>query len=299
MSIYLSNALYVSYGQQPASRNRPTIGWKSVLRPSDITVDYAHAGDANQRVMWSPDTYSYWQSAAVFSATPLTCYINLSNPGGAPVDYVGIAGHNFGSNSTGTGYVLNCQHSFDGTTWVDTTPAIIPADNRAIMLQFEPLLAQYFRLKVVSSAWESQPGRTGVVFSIAHLRMGESLRLQMPIYVGASPFLLDKKVEKITSVSDNGKYLGTMLKSVVHKYAFTQKNNSPDFIRQSIAPFLDHCDLIGGGGNGPKGSFFAAWRPYDYPDEVLYCHPPSSIDRPENQRSNGMMGFSLSGEAEA
>lgn len=284
--LYISNALYLAgVASNADTANRPLIGWKSVLTVNDFeSEDGEGAG-----VLWSPSTYTTWESVAK-TGDDIEFIVNLNNPTASPVDYVGIAGHNF--------HVIHVfyriQHSFDGVTWFNTTTLGLSSDGGAIFLHFNSVTALYFRLYITTSTDEE------INVSIAHIRMGQVLMLQREMYVGISPFTLNKRVEKVVTVSDGGKYLGSVATSTVNLYSIPQLDNLPDFVREEIDDFLDHCDLIGPSwNNGPDGTFFAAWRPGEYPDEVLYCHPPTQLQRPVNQRNNGMMQWSISGEAEA
>ena len=239
--------------------------------------------------MWSPDTYTFWQGEPQEGATEHT--IQLANPAGEVVDYLGLVGHNLDA----AGVVIHLEHSFDGGgTWEPTTPPVSPSRQAAIMIHFDPISAHNLRLRITSNgAFNYRP-------RIAHLRLGPVLRLQRKMYVGISPFTHNKRVDKIVTVSDNGKYLGSRARSTINLYTIRQPDNTAAFIRTHITPFLDHAELIGQTDNaGPSGTFFAAWRPWEYPDEVLYCHPPEQIERPSNQRPNGMVQWSISGEAEA
>lgn len=279
--IYISNALYLSKIVQDGIIDHPLIGWRSVIRLEDVSS----ASGSNAGVIWSPDTYTYWESDPVGSSEGI--YINFNNESGTPVDYAGIVGHNFYSGS----FAYQWQHSFDGVEWMNLTQLRNTIDDGAVMDYFNSTLATNLRLYIVGL---SGPAR------IAHIRIGRILRLERKMYVGISPFRLNKRVEKLVTVSDNGKYLGGVAKSTVNLYTINQPDNSPAFVRNEIDDFLDHCEFIGPDwNNGPEGSFFGAWRPDEYPDEVLYCHPPEQIQRPVNQRTNGMMQWTIGGEGEA
>jgi hypothetical protein len=289
--IYISNALYLSQVDLGGTVDKPLIGWKSVLRLQDISSAYGE----NAGIMWSPDTYTYWESDAVtVSEGNPEVYVDFVNPNNAPVDYAGIAGHNFFDNESGAPFSYQWQHSFDGSTWLNLTQQRNTIDNGAVMDYFTSTTAPNLRLYIAGI-----PGSEMVV-RIAHIRIGAIVRLQRKMYVGISPFRLDKRVEKMVTVSDSGKYLGGIAKSTVNLYTINQLDNTPEFVREEIDDFLDHAEFLSPSwNNGPDGTFFAAWRPNEYPEEVLYCHPPENIQRPVNQRNNGMMQWTISGEAEA
>lgn len=285
--IYISNALYLSQIDLSSNIDKPLIGWRSILRPEDMSSAF---GD-NAAIMWSPDTYTYWESDPVTASEGNPeLYIDFVNPSNSPVDYAGMVGHNFYS----AGLSYQWQHSFDGSTWLNLTQLRNTIDDGAVMDYFDSTTAPNLRLYVAGA-----PG-TEMVVRIAHLRVGRILRLQRKMYVGISPFRLNKRVEKLVTVSDSGKYLGGVAKSTVNLYTINQLDNTPEFVREEIDDFLDHAEFLSPEwNNGPDGTFFAAWRPNEYPEEVLYCHPPESIQRPLNQRINGMVQWAISGEAEA
>lgn len=297
-SIYASRELYAGTGLVPGRKNRGIIGWHSVVGPGDITISpEAMEGEHDPSIMWAPDDYSHWRSAGAFSPTSFSCYINLLNTGQNTIDYVALTGHNFADNETGQGYSYSLEYSEDGESWAELVAPRIALDGSSILFQFAELSVFYCRIKITSQAWAQAPGRSAATFAVAHLRMGKLLRLQRPMLLGMVPFTLDTESELESGTSDNGKYLGGRLVRVWERYTITQGFVDPLFVRQHIKPFLNHCRMIGGGSRGPAGSFFALWRPDDYPEEVLYCHAPSRIRNPENQLANGMMQFSLSGTA--
>lgn len=295
MSIYLSNDLYL--GTQPNNgtgfmRGAPLIGWKSVLRPADIVSSVVRQ---NGQAAWSPTTYDFWRSDSFMTSGGSTHNIYLYNTTSSPVSYIGIAGHNFFRNSYGEPFSIQVS-ALVGSEWVVIVPAFTPSSGNALMLVFDETYAPQFRVAI------SEPIRSTEApfnFELAHIRMGPVTRLQRRVYVGVRPLTLDKRTTKLVSVSDGGKYLGGVLQSVTNSYALDQPDNRPDFYRAEIDPFLDHAELIRGWGNGPLGTFFCAWRPLEYPREVLYCHPPSEVRRAENQRPNGMVQWSISGEGES
>ena len=286
--LYISNALYLASVTSAATQNRPLIGWQSVARLSD----FSSPDGLNAGVVWSPDTYTYWRSENKSGAGELTFSLRINNPGLKTVDYIGVAGHNFYKNSTDLPFTFQLFYSFDGSTWLEAFTEISPANNNAIMIHFDAVTAPYFDMVITS-----QPATDAYVI-ISHIKLGEILRLYRKVYVGMSPFTLNKKVDKTVTISESGKYLGAHVKAVVNLYSLAQVDNPPDFVRAKINDFLDHVDLLTPDfNNGPAGTFFAAWRPDEYPDEILYCHP-GSIQRPVNQRPNGVMQWQISGEAE-
>jgi len=286
MSIYISNSLYLGGGfGSDYNDNNPIIGYESILLPADFsaTSPVSSRPAAN---MWTPDTASVWQGSGysgILAAHEET--IELNNSGNRIVNYLGIAKHNFGDG----GYTYVFQYSTDlGVTWADITTPKIVANNNAIFDYFDDVTYSLFRIKLTKTDTEVAAP------IIAHVKLGRVLILQRRIYVGHKPATIAKKVKKITNGSENGQYLGQEIIRSYYTSECQQNNNTPEFVREKIKPFIDHINgdvLIVG---SSPASFFFSWRPSDYPTEVVYGWTSDNIE-PENERSNGMMkwGFSM------
>lgn len=292
MSIYISNSLFLT-GSLGAdfNSNNPIIGYHSILQPEDIIA----AEDVTGRLslnMWSPDTSTYWQGIAYASfPTPgtETQYVTLANPNGYPFDYIGIARHNLGSS----GFTFSIEESTDGgSTWEEFVSPKILGSDRAILEYFNLRTSALVRIKLTKTA-NIIPAPI-----IAHIKMGEALVLQRRIYVGHNPATISKNVKRIVNVSESGQYLGQIITRAYHTTSCSQENNTPEFVREKIKPFISHVNgEVAINGTAPA-TFFFAWRPGDYPSEVVYGWTGDNI-RPENQRANGMMSWSFDMEAVA
>jgi hypothetical protein len=289
--IYISQDLYLSAPITADLVNRPLVGYKSVLRPLDFSVQFdGPVVGPDPSIMWSPDTYSFF--ARSFSDTApggASTFIDMANPGSEPVDYIGIARHNFGTR----GYAVSVEHSFDGSEWVASTNPAIPPNNKSIFIVFVEQTAPFWRLRI---SYTTGGSAQIIQYQIAHIKLGKAIRFARPRYVGEIPSGMDYQVEMIRSKSDSGQIVSSVLTSSHLPYNITQNHTDPQFVRQTINPFLRHCQLLEPtAGNGPRGTFFYAWRPEDYPNELMYCDTPTSVSNPSNQLSNGLMEFSLSG----
>jgi hypothetical protein len=270
MPIFVSNLYYQD------TENHPIIGWHSVLGFGDFSAD-SELPNRPALNLWNPDTSSVWESDSTDEQ-----FVYMSNSGAVSCDYVGIAKHNFGTGRV----TYQIQKSVDNSTWVDVTAIRLPANDAAIVHYFEPSTNAFWRLRLV-------PISTPPV--IAHIKLGIALVLQRKIYVGHKPATLTPYVKRITLNSQNGQYLGDVITQRFHKTTVSQENITPDFIREKIVPFINHITYARIG-ESALGAFFFAWRPIDYPLEVVYGWTDDTI-HPENQRSNGMMSFSFAMEA--
>lgn len=267
MSIYLHNDNYMQ--QDHITHACPIIGWHSVLDVNDIAADSSLDGRPALN-MWNPDTASVWESGGTSEQ-----YITLANTGGGWIDYVGIAKHNFGSG--GVQFQLQAMGSGG---WEDITDVIATARNAAIIIYFNPRTSSAVRLRLIPQ---------GVAPVIAHIKLGSALVLQRRIYVGHKPATLTRHASVITNGSENGQFLGKIVTREWHQTDVKQANVTPDFMRSQIVPFIKHAQT---------GTFFFAWRPLEYPDEVVYGWTDDNIE-PVNQRVNGMMEFGFSVQAVA
>lgn len=286
MSIYISNSLYLSGGLGPdINSDNPIIGWQSVLLPENIQADEFVPGRLAVN-MWNPDTSSLWEGVTVAGSpsASTTQYITLINADNAPIDYIGIARHNFGT----VGYTYTIQHSTNGGgSWSNVTSPRIPATDAAIMDYFDSRTSGMFRIKLEKTLAGSPAIIAGPI--IAHIKLGKALILQRRIYVGHKPGTIAKKVRKVTNGSESGQYLGAIITRSYHTSECQQQNNTPAFVRAYIKPFIDHVNGHLAENNTAPCTFFFAWRPTAYPEEIVYGWTQDNIE-PENQGSDSMGG---------
>ena len=66
--------------------------------------------------------------------------------------------------------------------------------------------------------------------------------LQRRIYAGHKPARITKMVKKTTYGSETGQYLGQVVHRSYNKTELQQENNSPQFVREKIKPFIEHIN---------------------------------------------------------
>jgi hypothetical protein len=271
--IYISNNIFLTSFSGDINSNNPIIGYKSVLRPQDITTNRTPIRPAVNA--WTPDTATVYEG----SSSPGTDqqYLILHNATGATIDYIGIARHNFFS----TGRAYKIEESVDNVNWTDVTTAKIPASDGSILEYFDARSTQYFRIDL-----DDLSGRAPI---IGHVKMGEVLVLQRRIYAGHNPAALAPMVKKTTYGSETGQYLGQIVHRSYHKTSLEQENNSPAFIRQNIVPFINHVNGHAVVEDTAVSTFFFAWRPSSYPDEIVYGWTNDNI-QPTNTGGDGLGG---------
>jgi len=278
MSIYISNDLYLQdIDVNDLRRNRPLVGYKSVLGPSDISPSPENPDSPGSNA-WSPDTYTNWQSLSD-PDFPLDQEVDLINAGSDPIDYIAIAGHNFGTS----GATYSIESASDGLNFdtVVVAPKIVGSD-ASIIEYFDESQHAKFRIVFVIPAAK--------FVKISHIKMGQITRLQRPRFGGVKP-PLNNRVQGFSNTSVIGNYLGNKITAEGGPpWEITQQWNTQEFVRDTVKPFIDHMNNINTDtGNGPTGSFFYAHAPDDYPAEVQYCwKEPGQDVTPENQGSKWM-----------
>lgn len=274
--ISISNAIYLASVTDLGKR--PIIGYQSILTINDITAD-SETADNPAVNMWSPDTSSYWQSDTI--PTGQTLYIYFENPSQYDIDYIGIARHNFF-----TGNIVYSLEMFEpGTsTWTAIIDQETVGDDAVIFHYFDTVNEAQLRLKLECDI--TPP-------IIGHIKLGEVLILERPMYVGVEPPTLSPRSKRTTNVSQTGQYLGQVITQRWHQAVCEQKNVTPDFVRNSFYPFVLHCQGQLPDDGTAQGTYFYAWRPSDYPAEVIYGWTIGDIV-PSNQRNEqGLMQFNF------
>jgi hypothetical protein len=289
MPIFISNSFYLSE-LEASIANRPLIGWHSVFENTSVyndeTLDIIGENPIN---VWSSDTYTRWSAEnADASAGDAGLIFAIDES----INYYGIAGHNLGS----IGAYYAWQHlDAIGGNWQNITDFRIPANDTPIMDLTDELFPPDSAVRLFISV------PVGKTVRIAHIKIGNILRLARPIWAGITPGGMDERTEKISSKSYSGNYLGTVLISQGSGFSIEQKNNTISFIRSSeLQNFFKHANLLQKLAAGPVETFFYAWRPDTHPLEVQYCCRVGEFSPPKNDMGNkigGFMSWSMSGDA--
>lgn len=274
--IYISNAIYLANLSEYGTR--PVIGWHSIITLANLSQPLTSSSNPDRPLenLWTPDTSQVWEAYGNGSTV-----IDIANTTGAAVDYLGIAKHNFGSQNVE--YTL--QSSLDKSTWTDVVSAKVVTNDNAILHYFDSVDDPYFRLKLVGTVDYDAP-------MIAHMKLGRLLILERSMYVGHSPATLSPKSKKITNGSESGQYLGQVVTRRWYQSSCKQENCSPSWVRSNLPEFIKHVQVGREDDGTAQGTFFFAWRPSDYPGEVIYAWTDDDIE-PSNQRPNGMMEYSF------
>ena len=240
--------------------NQPRLCWRNFVNEDDVSV--TSQTDANPVTnLTNPSTAFIWQATS-------TAQQDIDFVISQPIDYIGIARHNLSGSAE-----IRIQFLVGGdyVTVFDWSP--VP--NRQVLLY---LLNQATPDGVrISIRNNNNPPIIGVVY------IGEATILERRIYVGHTPIVYGRQVETVGGFSENGQYLGELIRRESRSTQLTMQNLTPRFYRDELDPFL---------AQRPRRPAFFAWRPESYPTEVGYVWLTGS-PQPQNQRPNGMMEISL------
>jgi hypothetical protein len=264
VSLVISNNLVLS-ATFALNANKPLVGWRNIVTVTNILAD---TGDVAHPVLnlANSSTALYWRGA-----NTTVQYITIAISQVDPIDYVAVAGHNFGSGAI----VVSVEgRSSMLDPFVELGQEMILANDGPVLFRFVPQSLAEIRLKL-------QPG--SVIPQAAVVYVGRLLILQRRIYVGHRVLPFNRRANVVTGYSEEGQFLGRIVLSEMTESALDLKNITPAFYRTEMEPWLK---------SALQNPFFFAWRPGDYPMETGYCWASGDAQM-SNQRRNGMVQASL------
>lgn len=247
-----------------AAGNYPRLYYHNLVTADVLSSDQAAEGEPASNAA-NPSTYLKWRGENTTEQS-----LTVTFDAAKTVDYMAVAGHNFGSASL----VVSFQYSDDGITWTDLADATIPADDSALVQEFPSTFKRYFRVHFDGG---SEAPAVGVLY------LGQKLVLQRKIYVGHTPITLGLKTTVSNGRSESGQFLGRVLRRQALMTQVDMKHVTPAWYRANMTPFVQASRSL---------PFFFAWRPQSYPREVGYAWLMDDVSV-RNDMTNGMMEFSM------
>lgn len=258
MSVVISDNLVLN-PTTDFDANNPIIGWHNLVELSSVTtgdpIDDSEVENSNYPTgnLANPSSYLRFQQ----SDAEQNFYIQTTLPGTSLVDYVAIAGHNFGS-------IYRAVQVFGATTldaygefaFEELTQETIPPDNSPLLFRFKP--DYYLALRVVV---RSTIGGNNDIGRAAVLYAGKLLVLERKIQVSFVPINYGRRVEVQSHRSERGAFLGRTLTGAWVETSANIMYLSPDWYRTYMEPFMKVSTTR---------PFFFAWAPLSYPREVGY-----------------------------
>ena len=267
MIIFL-NTFLLSEDLSAYPLKNPRIGWQTYLRDLPLTAASASsvapgsAADAPFR----PDTWEFWQP----SALPASWLVDLG--AARQLDYVGIAGHTFGSS----GCAALVETSADGVTWrTFSAGAVSPADDAPLLFLDDVLTHRYVRVSLTG-------GATLPIMAVVYV--GLILKMPRGIYGGHAPVPLNRETVLTRSLSNGGQFLGQGFRRHGVKGTANFRHLEAAWYRANFDPFVKSARQF---------PFFFGWRPAIYPTEIAYAWSPDDM-HPSNMGVREFMQVALS-----
>lgn len=197
--------------------------------------------------------YTFWQAAAAG-----TNYLTVNCGSAKQADALGIISHNLATAAA----LVSLEISNDGANWSTRVAPFIPTSDRAFMKLFVPATAQYWRIKIVTSA---------VAPSIAVAMIGQ--RLEFPFPPDAPYIPYSETTEEETSVTKAGHPLGTVIRFFGIEINPQFSRLDRDWVEQTWLPFHNLYARW-------RKFFFYAWDLDRYPEQVFFVRDTAKHETP-------------------
>jgi hypothetical protein len=239
------------------------IGWQNIATAENLMTGVTSAGISGFPVtaITNPLTYERYRPVDATVA-------GIRFDAGAPVtvDYVGIAAH------TLEGKTVEFQSSDNNITFTNRL-IMVPTGRTDILGLISPITARYWRIRI---EYTVSPF-IGVIY------IGKSLAMQREIYGGHTPITLSRSTTILPNVSDTGQWVGRSIIRSGYSSQYDWRHLTASWYRANFDPFVEHAR---------RKPFFIAWRPQQYPAEVVYGWTPGDIV-PVNMGLKDYMSVSL------
>lgn len=259
MTVVISTSLILS-PDDGFDEDNPVIGWENLVTPASVTAgataDNSAVADASYPIANLANTSTYQRFQQDTGGESFWIEIDLD--GSQDVDYVAVAGHNFGSKQRAVRVwgALSVDSNGD-PEFAAVTQEIIPGNDTPLLFRFTPAPYIALRLYVVSS--------TSLTSDIAYasvLYAGKLLVLERKIQVSFTPLPYGRRSDVISNRSERGHFLGRTIVGAWVESSATFQYLSPDWYREYMDDFLDAAQTE---------PFFFAWAPVSYPREVGFA----------------------------
>jgi hypothetical protein len=223
--------------------NTPIFGWRTLVTAANVSADTAAAGLPASNLA-NPSTALEWRGATA-TAQNVTADIQSADP----VDYVGIARHNFGSARIG----VKIQGSVSPGVWFDLTSDFMPDDDAPLLFRFVPQALVSVRAVLAAG---TAPPRAAVLYA------GKLLVCERGLTGDHTPINLGRTTNVLTNRSESGNFLGRVIVGQTRGTSATFQRVPADWYRAHMDPFVVAAKEL---------PFFFAWKPQALPRDIGYC----------------------------
>jgi hypothetical protein len=225
----------------------PIIGWKNLVTFTNVSADNA---DASYPVtnLSNPSTAARWKGSNT-SLNHLTVLFGSEQS----VEYLAVARHNWGSGAV----VVSVEGLSFGADPVTGWTQIVGEQR---LPDDSPALFRFIATPLIGIRFKLQPA--AVIPYAAVLFTGLLLVLQHGIPTGHTPINYGRTTTTLGVRSQGGDFLGTVVLNAALASSIVQQNLDPTWYRANLEPFRLASD---------DATFFWAWSPRNFPNEVGYC----------------------------
>jgi hypothetical protein len=255
MSVILANNLTLDTSVLAQfGPDSPLIGWHNVLTSGNAVATYQDAAFPASNVA-NASTYLRWKSTSV--TAPQHLRFNGLVPG--QIDYVAIAGHNFGSALmpvTLQGFAVDISPA----AWIELVQMTTPPDDAPLIFRFPAQQVNAIRLQFGSGITSPPNLSTPPQAAVAYV--GQILLLERKLWIDHTPITYGRTAKIANGRSENGNFLGRIVLNERNETNVNVLHISPTHYRSDIDPFIEASKEV---------PFFFSWRPTTYPNEVGYA----------------------------
>jgi hypothetical protein len=273
--VIVSSDLVVSPGVDGINGDNPLIGYQTLVAAGNVTATTADP-DWPASNLANPSTFLKWKADP---GSPVADeYLTVIPDTADDIDYVGIAGHNFGSGQMPVS-IEYLDETASPPTWTELIGETLLPDDGPALFRFTPQPLAMIRVRI-------QPSLAAVPVApavAAVLYVGKLLVLQRRIFVGHTPIPYGRRLTVANHRSIAGAFLGRIVLSETTETSVDLQNLTPAWYRSYFEPFLVAAKEI---------PFFFAWRPAAYPREIGFAWLTGD-PQPANEQPNGLMQVSF------
>jgi hypothetical protein len=226
----------------------PLIGYDNNITAAGTVSDTEVTGHPATNVA-NPATHLYWLGNNAVAGTTENIFMHC---GTGTRNYIGIAGHNFGSGGIQI-YAAEASGSPEiPIIWTNVLPV---ADDSPLIIRFNPIVLSTLRIELLLS---------GTAPRVAAIYVGTILPLERGIKVDVPhvPITYGRQTRVVNGFSEFGNFLGRIVNSEARQSTAEFFGFSPSWFRTNMNPFL---------ATAVEKPFFWAWAPDEYPKETGYC----------------------------
>jgi hypothetical protein len=228
----------------------PIICWRNIVTATN--VDAESDADFPASNVANPSTALKWKHDTTDSPVSAIEYFRVDISQSNPINYVAIAGHNFGSQGIAVGLELASFGSPVGGAESAFEP-LIPADDGPIVFLFTEREVEEIRIVFIP---------TSTAAEMAVVRAGIYTQLEEGIQAAHTPLPLARVSEVMNGKSENGAFLGRVVISEGLVSTATITNIEEDFVIDEVIDFLAFASEF---------PFFWLWSPTTYPDQTAFA----------------------------